>query len=121
MKKFTAILLIILMLSLTGCGGNSLKPTKSNEPTIVQDYNITVPLIEGDSSVELTGKYSGEILDGKPQGEGTFTVEGENDIQYVYKGSFKDGAFDGYGIAFFSADGETYERAGTYSKASCII
>ena len=116
MKKKSAAILIIFMLSLTGCGANSLEQSNSNEPSVVQDYDITVPLIEGDSVSEIAGKYTGEMVAGKPQGKGTLIIEGENNTQYIYEGSFVDGAFDGYGITSLTTDGETYEMAGTYSK-----
>lgn len=66
------------------------------------------------SDVKLNDSYtySGELLDGKPQGMGTLVDAQGN----RYEGEFKDGAFNGKG-KFFSAEGWTYEGGFVNGKA----
>lgn len=57
------------------------------------EKEITLNLSYG----ERTGTYSGELVDGVPNGEGTFTSENEEGEEWTYEGEFKNGHFEGKG------------------------
>ena len=111
MKRVSIIVLAILMTFLVGCGNSTSEASKT-----VQDYDITVTIAEGEDTFGIDGKYTGEIADGKPNGEGIFVVEGDNNARYEYQGDFAAGYFDGYGVTTITNDGETLQMAGTYTK-----
>jgi len=74
MKKITAILLL-LCLTLTGCGGNAAPaptpeptPAPTPEPTAAEDLPWTLDW----NGTEYTGVYSGAVEHMIPQGEGAF-------------------------------------------------
>ena len=116
MKRRNIIILTALVSLLVGCANDT--PNISDDGTVlsVQDYDITMIRVEGEDSFDIDGKYTGEIVDGKPQGEGTFKAESENGSVYVYEGEFSDGRYDGYGMTTITNDGETLQMAGTYTK-----
>lgn len=81
MKKqvFVLGLCLCLAFSLVGCGGGSSE--------------ITLDLAFG----ERTGTYSGDLVDGIPNGEGEFTTKNDAGEEWTYEGSFKNGHFEGEG------------------------
>lgn len=54
---------------------------------------MTLNLSYGDR----TGKYSGDLVDGVPHGQGKFTTTNEEGETWTYEGEFKNGHFDGEG------------------------
>lgn len=65
-------------------------------------------LKEGASETqELRGMYTGEWNDGKPNGQGTFTVSTKSAYQGVWEGTWKNGAMT-YGVCQYST-GNRYE------------
>ena len=116
MKRASIIVLAILMTLLVSCGNSTSGAFKNDTPSTVQDYDITVTMVEGEDTFDLDGKYTGEIVNGKPNGEGIFVLEGDNNAQYEYQGDFADGYFDGYGVTTITNNGETLQMAGTYTK-----
>ena len=117
MKKLVIIVSVLLMLFLVGCGKSTSDVSKSNEPSTVTDYNITITtILDGTNTLDIDGKYTGELIDGKPQGAGTFKAEGENGSLYVYEGDFSNGYCNGHGVTTITNDGKTVEIAGTYTN-----
>lgn len=116
MKRTSILIPVVLMSILAGCGNNQASTQKENIPSSVQDYDMTITLVDGEETFELDGKYTGDMADGKPHGEGVFRVELDDSTQYVYQGSFADGSYNGYGITTIESNGETIEEAGTYTN-----
>ena len=80
MKKITALLLCCLSLFLfTGCEGS----TTSTEPKTetVENQELTLSMKDWDSTglaltdIENTGTYTGEVVDGIPNGTGRFDTQ----------------------------------------------
>lgn len=115
MKRNVAIL-AAFVLFLVGCGNSQLNfPTESVQ-TSVQDDEITVTAVYDKDTLEIDGKYTGEMLDGKPQGMGVFTTETDDGTIYMYEGEFLDGSYDGHGTTTIKSGDETIEITGTYTK-----
>ena len=111
-----AIIMSMLMLMLmVGCG-NTSTAAPDNSPKTVQDYDITITIIDGKDTFDIDGKYTGEVVDGTPNGQGVFVAESEDNARYEYEGSFSSGYFDGYGITNITNDDGTLQMAGTYTK-----
>lgn len=115
MKKASVVAIALFILLLAGCGNGTLSSEGGNQST-VSDYDITVTIMEGTESLDIDGKYTGELVDGKPQGVGTFKAEIENGYSYVYDGSFSDGKYNGQGVTTIIIDGETKVASGTYTN-----
>lgn len=79
MKKTLGIVFVMLLFVsiLAACGGKE----------------ITLHLSYGDR----TGKYSGDMTDGVPNGQGKFTAKNEEGVEWTYEGSFVNGHFQGEG------------------------
>jgi hypothetical protein len=116
MKRKGIIILTILMSLLVGCANNTPSISDDGAPLSVQDYDLTITIVEGEDSLDIDGKYTGKIVDGKPQGEGIFKSEGENGSVYMYEGAFSDGCYNGYGVTTLTNGGETLQMAGTYTQ-----
>ena len=116
MKKTGIIVLSLFMVLLSGCGSTTQETPKNDTPSTVSDYDITVTMVEGTDTYDIDGKYTGEVVNGKPQGVGTFKADGENGYTYTYEGNFSNGAFNGYGVTTIINDGETLEMSGTYTN-----
>ena len=146
MKKYRCLLSILLVLSiflLAGCGSDSSIQTIQNalDPTTATDKTVTVTInLEGDSSI-ITGRYTGTLKDGNPNGIGSFIAEndegslsykgafvngkitGEGVLRFTmegyelrYEGTFLNGALNGYGVTTAKTDDQTMTRAGTYTR-----
>lgn len=95
-KLGTLLLCFILVSSLVGCS-----------------EEITLNLTYGDR----TGKYSGEMVDGIPHGQGKFTSQNSDGEKWTYEGEFKNGHFDGEGKTTW-ANGQV--EIGTYKDDTII-
>ncbi len=146
MKKYRCLLSILLVLSiflLTGCGSDSsIQAIQSAlDPTTATDKTVTLSIsLEGEST-DITGRYTGTLKDGNPNGIGSFIVEndegtlsykgafvngkitGEGVLRFTmegyelrYEGTFLNGALNGYGVTTAKTDGQTMTRAGTYTR-----
>lgn len=62
---------------------------------------------------DVIGDYSGEAVDGIPNGKGTFNGKNKYDVNFCYTGEFKKGNFNGHGHIDFDND-ETYTQDGNY-------
>ena len=78
MKKAGIIVLSLFMVLLSGCGSTTQETPKNDTPSTVSDYDITVTMVEGTDTYDIDGKYTGEVVNGKPQGVGTFKADEEN-------------------------------------------
>ena len=106
MKKkclISAILSVILVLFLVGCGGTKNSENQNSNAQKVENKQMTLNLRIPDynahiAALDYVGKYTGEVnKDGLPDGKGKFATTTEDGIEYVYEGSFKNGHFDGDG------------------------
>lgn len=59
----------------------------------IEDFPLSVELQDN----TYAGTYSGDVLDGKPEGEGTFKYNDEKDISIEYNGNWRDGKMEGKG------------------------
>lgn len=57
---------------------------------------------------DRVGEFSGDVLNGKAEGEGTFTTVNDADEKYTYTGSWSKGVFNGQGIVNY--DNELYAQ-----------
>ena len=116
-RKSIFITMIFLILFLAGCGNNTSNDSINNATRSVQNYDITISVILWEEEVVMDGKYTGELVNGKPEGEGEFVASAEDGLsKCTYTGAFSDGFFDGYGI--FTAEGNemNLKLPGTYTK-----
>lgn len=90
MKKLSIVLLAVAILA--GCSSGK---------------EITLNLAFG----ERTGTYTGDMIDGIPNGEGKFTSKNENGQEWTYEGTFKNGHFEGEGMTTWGKD---QKEIGTY-------
>ena len=60
------------------------------------------------------GKYSGEVVDGIPNGQGTFESQNSSGIKWVYDGEWKNGKMNGQGKMTFQ-DGKGAVEEGTFT------
>ena len=116
MKRKSIIIFVTLMLILVGCGNSASNTSDDTHPNIVENRDVTVTLVEGEESLDIDGKYTVEMVKSKPQGEGEFTAEGDENALYEYEGSFADGYFDGYGVTTITDNEGTLIMEGTYTK-----
>lgn len=112
MKRNGIFILSIVMALLAGCGASP----QTDSPVTVDDYDLTVPMVEDGETLDIDGKYTGEIVNGLPQGEGIFVVDGESGNKYVYEGTFADGCYNGFGVTTITNENGTIELAGTYTN-----
>lgn len=78
----------------------SASPTPEPTPTPLEQaeaLEIALELrFEGEAAT-YSGVYTGELLDGLPRGQGSFTSMDQDDDAFVYTGQWNAGAFDGEG------------------------
>lgn len=125
-KKILSLALAsTLLLSLAACGNsdhesNSSPDSQSNvsETTSTNkvenvDMTVSVGTWDTDGSQNFTdcsGSYSGEMLNDAPNGNGSFSFEGDGMV-LKYEGQFENGTFNGEGILTFStSEGEVELR-----------
>lgn len=109
-----------LLLSISACdsSGSSSGNVEANNEETVENEIITISVDswgEGNNHeiVEREGTYSGTMINGIPEGKGTFTTENDSGVSWTYTGEFKDGMFDGQGETVWN-ELEKYQ-IGTYS------
>ncbi len=89
--KIAALCLALaLVASVMNKGAGSKSEVKKER---VVDMEFTITVNEG----ERTGTYSGEVIDGIPNGKGSFTAQNDGGTGWTYTGDFYDGQFDGNG------------------------
>lgn len=86
MKKLLSMsMLIACVLAFTSCSKGGA--------TSVTDQDITLNFSFG----EMQGTYTGDLVDGVPNGNGKFSTKNAEGKNWYYEGSFKDGHFNGEG------------------------
>ena len=134
MKKVIFIGSIILCLLLTACGKESSassglldEPTSSiSEPTTVTEQEMTLTLDFWDdtktgvlTAQQRTGIYSGQVVNGIPEGMGTFKSKNPEGNEWYYEGEFKNGTFNGKGKSVWPQNDtreKEYTEIGTYEN-----
>lgn len=121
LRKFSiGTLCGIMLFTFTGCGNAASQPT---EPTTeqVEDADLTLALsfwndngTEPQAAVERQGKYTGELVNGKPSGEGKFVTQNSAGDEWYYEGQFTDGAMTGQGGCYWPDS--DYLEVGTYEN-----
>ena len=126
-KKLSLLLVPAIALTLTACGSSgssdgqsaALESAKSSSaPTQVENMEITltwdtVDSMDGErTTITRNGLYTGEVTDGIPNGQGSFSSVNDEGDSWVYTGAFKDGKFNGYGKTVW--DSTTQIQEGTY-------
>lgn len=115
MKKMVFVLMLsLIVFSLAACG--------STEPKVedVENMNYTLKLSIWDNSglstteIERTGTYTGQVIDGIPNGTGRFDTKNDEGTAWYYEGDFSDGVFHGQGTSIWE-DGSVNE-VGTYKN-----
>ena len=115
MKRLFALILSLLMaLTMAACGGsnsNQATPKTVENKTLIitgREYNDA-----GEpEDYEAEGQYTGQVLDGIPDGEGTFTCQNSEGITWSYSGEFKNGRFHGKGETVWDIG---WRERGTYT------
>lgn len=98
MKRLFYLLFVgALCLSITACDSNSAQKTPKIETVTDMEFNMTF------EAGERTGKYTGEVIDGIPNGNGKFETVNPAGAKWYYEGEFKDGLFDGNGITLWES------------------
>ena len=120
MKKFLSLSFgLLLLVSLASCGESNPETAEdASDRKTVENETFTITGKDYDDAGELytfeaEGQYSGEILDGIPDGQGTFTSQNEDGILWTYSGEFKNGVFNGKGETTWSDT--KWKEAGTYT------
>lgn len=115
-KVLAALTALTLLFSLVGCSG-------SKEKT-VENYDLTITISEWDNETkelaepfEVSGSYTGLLVDGLPEGEGSFTAVNNDGITWTYTGNFENGTFNGYGTTSWDDDTGVNET-GTYTDGA---
>lgn len=120
-KALQTFLSLFALLLLTACGNENVVPT-APAPQIKTVENEAILLTfdswddTGANTVSITreGMYTGEVIDGIPNGEGTFSAINDTGNSWVYTGSFVDGKFHGHGKTVW--DDSAYVEEGTYTE-----
>ncbi|NLF29059.1 MAG: hypothetical protein GX592_14275 [Clostridiales bacterium] len=99
MKRFIAFILVGCMLLFSA-------PALAQQVT---DAELTLDFHFG----ARTGRYTGEVSGGLPDGSGTFVSVNEEEVEWTYTGEWSNGHFEGYGTTVW-ADG--WREEGLYSN-----
>lgn len=117
MKKYAvSAFLISAFLIASSCVTQPVSP----EPKVENVENKTISITwnswgsDGKEVETITreGTYSGQMMNGIPNGEGTFSSVNDNGVTWTYTGDFKDGTFNGQGKTTWEGSDELED--GTY-------
>ena len=71
----------------------------------------TVHFNNSSGKYDRTGQFKGEVYDGLPSGNGSFSSKNSAGIPWTYDGEWAKGQFEGYGkTVWYSDDGGSYEE-----------
>ena len=135
MKKQSFIVLMLSILLLLAACGNArekeipadqaqeasaeeTKAPSTAETVEDMEYTLTGYDWKDDGSTEeykRTGTYSGDVVDGVPNGVGSFTTVNSKGITWVYTGEFLNGTFHGQGGTVWNAPEFFCSEKGTYT------
>lgn len=115
MKRIYALILSLVMaLTLTACGGSEPEQAShkmvENKTIVItgKDFNDAGEV----EDYEAEGQYTGQVLAGVPDGEGTFTCQNSQGVTWSYSGEFKNGTFHGKGETVWDTG---WRECGTYT------
>ena len=115
MKKVIGVVLILsVVLGLCSCG-KSIEKDEGSEIKHVENQEMTLNLTPFG---EKSGKYTGELLNGLPQGFGKFESQNDEGIGWFYEGEWATGQFNGEGYLYWPSNGQKHE--GTYSDSDLL-
>ena len=77
----------------------TVKPTAAPVKSSVVEQDITLQMAFG----ERTGFYTGELLNGLPDGAGSFTTQNPDGESWTYEGNWKQGHFSGEGATYWES------------------
>ena len=121
MKKYRLFAFFVSsLLVFSSCGSKPIS-SSSSQPEIdyVEDKTISITWNSWDgagkevSEITREGIYTGELSNGIPNGEGTFSSVNDSGVSWTYTGSFKNGKFDGQGETIWEESQEF--QSGTYT------
>lgn len=114
-RAFSLVLSLLMALTLTACGesdSEQASPKTVENKTVVitgKDYNDAGEW----EDFEAEGQYTGQVLNGVPDGEGTFTAQNAEGVTWTYSGEFKNGQCHGKGEAIWDTG---WRECGTYTN-----
>ena len=106
---FLSALSISLLAVFAACGGDSDPSVSPDSSSDGMEEQVT------DYMLDEERKYTGTLVDGKPEGEGTLEWILTN---CVYTGEFSDGVYEGEGVFEWHDTGDRLE--GTFSNGAPI-
>lgn len=114
-KSLFLSLLLVFCLVLAGCGADATAPSEAGSDA----QKLTMKLGHYDEDhapvmVDTEVLYTGELVEGVAEGEGSFTAKGSNGMDITYTGSFKNGVPSGFGCTVWASEDEVYLEEGTY-------
>ena len=86
----------------------------------VENVAVTISITDWDNTtgdsvlIESEGTYTGEMVNGVPEGHGAFTATNAEGVSWTYTGEFKNGRFHGQGTTVWD-DADSYTESGTYT------
>lgn len=108
MKKILGLLLVIvLMLSLGACGNKTDDGKKIEE---LENVEMAITLLDG---TVREGMYTGEAVEGKMHGQGSFSAENSSGEKWSYTGTFENGTICGEGTMEWETG---LKRIGTFKN-----
>ena len=94
--------------------------TSADKDGSVENMTITISITDWDNitretiPIESEGTYTGEMIDGMPEGYGVFTATNAEGISWTFTGEVKNGRFHGQGTTVWD-DADSYSESGTYT------
>jgi hypothetical protein len=82
-------------------------PSPAATAQTVADTTLTLDLAFG----QKTGTYSGQMVNGVPEGTGSFKAVNAEGTEWIYEGTFKSGHFEGQGTMTWT---DNWSEKGTY-------
>jgi hypothetical protein len=92
---------------MTACGQQNITDGDVKNAKLTLNFNFG----------ERSGKYTGTLANGLPEGFGTFTVTDSENPKWTYEGNWKKGHFDGKGKASWP---NGWVEAGTYKDDKIV-
>lgn len=67
------------------------------------------------TDVDRLGHFEGEVMEGVPEGKGTFSATTDEGIKYSYNGNFKNGKLNGFGEQRYEENEDFNDKIGTFT------
>lgn len=111
-----AIIAFSILFTVSGCSGSASNAPKV-ETITNQNYKLTMQVWDDTGlkaeTIERDGVYTGEAIDGIPNGNGRFDSANPQGAKWYYEGEFTNGTFNGYGICVWP-DSDSPKEEGQY-------